>query len=138
MNAIESARREFQYRLFPGGIPSLWCPTLTHFQSARVPDASRIRHHLLDLAPHVRGILVPGSTGEGWEMSDADIRALLDIVLGAASEAGIRVLLGILKTETETVLSCLDSMRDLLAHPAVAGITVMTDGYQSHPQVYPG
>ena len=97
---------------------------LTHFQSARVPDAERIWRHLRDLAPHVRGILVPGSTGEGWEMSDADVRTLLDIVLAAAPEAGMRVLIGILKTETEAVLSCLASMRDLLSHPAVAGITV--------------
>ena len=124
MNAVESSRRELQSRLFPGGIPSLWCPTLTHFQSARVPDAERIRHHLRDLALHVRGILVPGSTGEGWEMSDADVRTLLDVVLAAALDVGIRVLIGILKTETEAVLSCLASMRDLLSHPAVAGITV--------------
>jgi 4-hydroxy-tetrahydrodipicolinate synthase len=124
MNPTESSRRQFQSLLFPEGIPSLWCPTLTHFQSARVPDAERIRCHLQHLAPHVRGILAPGSTGEGWEMNDADIRALLDIVLAVAQDADIRVLVGILKTETDAVLSCLDSMRDLLAHPAVAGVTV--------------
>jgi dihydrodipicolinate synthase/N-acetylneuraminate lyase len=57
-------------------------------------------------------------------MTDGDTRALLNIVLTAALDANIRVLLGILKTETPAVLACLDSMRYLLSHPAVAGITV--------------
>ncbi len=124
MNAVQSSRRQLQSRLFPGGIPSLWCPALTHFRAARTPDPERIRRHLGYLAPHVRGILVPGSTGEGWEMDDADVRGLLEVVIPSASDAGIRVLIGVLKTETDAVLACLNSMPDLLANPAVAGITI--------------
>jgi dihydrodipicolinate synthase/N-acetylneuraminate lyase len=97
---------------------------LTHFQAAREPDAGRIRAHLDALAPRVHGILVPGSTGEGWEMNDADIRALLYIVLDAAQKSGVRVLVGVLKTSVEEMLACLDAMNDILEHPAVAGITV--------------
>ncbi len=77
-----------------------------------------------DISPRVRGILVPGSTGEGWEMNDTDIRALLAIVLDAAQELGIRVLIGILKTNLEEVLTCLTAMEGLRSHPAVAGCTV--------------
>jgi dihydrodipicolinate synthase/N-acetylneuraminate lyase len=72
----------------------------------------------------VHGILVPGSTGEGWEMNDADIRALLNIVLDAAQKSGVRVLVGVLKTSLEEMLACLDAMNDIREHPAVAGITV--------------
>lgn len=124
MNDVEISRRAIQDRLFPGGVPSLWCPTLTHFQAAKTPDANRVRQHMRHLAPHVRGILVPGSTGEGWEMDEADVRRLLEVVLDIAFDFDIRVLLGILKTDTDSVIASIESMRDLLVHPAVVGITV--------------
>ena len=61
----QASRQALQARLFPDGIPRLWCPMLTHFRAAREPDAVRIRAHLSVLARNVGGILVPGSTGEG-------------------------------------------------------------------------
>ena len=124
MNDTAVRRRALQAQRFPNGIPRLWCPTLTHFRAAREPDAGRIRAHLNALAPQVRGILVPGSTGEGWEMSDADIRALLGIVLDAAAAVGVRVLVGVLKTSVDEMLAGLDAMEDMRKHPAVAGFTV--------------
>ncbi|MEZ6134213.1 MAG: dihydrodipicolinate synthase family protein [Pirellulaceae bacterium] len=124
MTAIRKIRGELVSKLFPSGIPRLWCPTLTHFSAPRKPDESRIRAHLESLSNHVSGILVPGSTGEGWEMSDADVHALLDIVLDAAQAAGIQVLIGVLKTDLDAMLSCLNSIEQLLTHPAIAGITV--------------
>ncbi len=124
MNETAIQRRLLQAQQFPKGIPRLWCPMLTHFQAAREPDARRIRAHLDALAPRVHGILVPGSTGEGWEMNDADIRNLLSIVLDAAQKSGVRVLVGVLKTSVAEMLACIDAMNDILEHPAVAGITV--------------
>ena len=113
-----------QSELFPKGIPRLWCPTLTHFQAARTPDPERTQAHLTALAPYVKGILVPGSTGEGWEMSDHDIHLLLSTVLDAAAAAGIHVLIGVLKTSTDEVLACLESLEPLRTHPAVVGVTI--------------
>jgi 4-hydroxy-tetrahydrodipicolinate synthase len=124
METIRASRQALHAQLFPQGIPRLWCPTLTHFRAAREPDAVRIRVHLSVLARHVRGILVPGSTGEGWEMNDADIRVLLGIVLDAAAESGVRVLIGVLKTDVDEMLACLDAMEDFRVHPAVAGLTI--------------
>ncbi|WP_309714086.1 dihydrodipicolinate synthase family protein [Armatimonas sp.] len=124
MNDIKTHRRMLQTELFPGGIPHLWCPTLTHFQAAHTADPKRIKAHLATLAPHVKGILVPGSTGEGWEMTDRDIHALLEIILDAAAMAGIRVLIGMLKTSTDEVLACLDGLEPLRTHPAVVGVTI--------------
>ncbi len=121
MNTSDS-RRALQAQIFPEGIPRLWCPT--HFHAAREPDAERIRAHLAVLAPRVHGILVPGSTGEGWEMSDEDIRRLLGMVLDAAREQGIRVLIGVLKTSVEEMFAGLDAMEGFRAHPAVAGLTI--------------
>ncbi|WP_395137685.1 dihydrodipicolinate synthase family protein [Armatimonas sp.] len=124
MSTINAQRQALQKLLFPGGISRLWCPTLTHFQAARTPDPERIQAHLTTLSPDVKGILVPGSTGEGWEMTDSDIRGLLDIVLAAAAEQGIRVLIGVLKTSTDEVLACLDALEPLRTHPAVVGVTI--------------
>ncbi len=119
-----AARQTLQTRLFPKGIPRLWCPTLTHFQAAHIPDPARIRAHLSALSPHVHGILVPGSTGEGWEMNDEEIRALLAIVLDAAQKLGMRVLIGVLKTQVEEMHLSIEAIGALRDHPAVAGITV--------------
>lgn len=124
MNAAVTPRRALQDRLFPGGIPELWCPPLTHFSAPGVIDAERIRRHLRALAPDVKGLLVPGSTGEGWEMADGEIRALLDLVLEAAVENGQRVLIGVLKTDAAAVLRCLDQLPQALAHPAAVGVTL--------------
>ena len=124
MNSINSQRQALQTALFPHGIPRLWCPTLTHFQAAHTPDPARIQAHLTALAPYVKGILVPGSTGEGWEMTDRDIHGLLGIVLDAAAVAGIRVLIGVLKTSVEEMLACLESLEPLRTHPAVVGVTI--------------
>lgn len=120
----QAYRQALHAQLFPQGIPRLWCPTLTHFRAAREPDATRIRAHLSVLARHVGGILVPGSTGEGWEMNDADIRVLLGIVLDVAAESCMRVLVGVLKTGVDEMLACLDAMEEFRAHPAVAGLTI--------------
>ena len=124
MSPINTSRQALQRALFPDGIPCLWCPTLTHFRAARTPDSERIGAHLTSIAPYIGGILVPGSTGEGWEMTDADIQKLLGIVLDAAAELGIRVLIGVLKTSVDEMLACLESLEPTRSHPAVAGVTI--------------
>ena len=124
MSTTNAQRQVLQASLFPEGIPRLWCPALTHFQAVHTPNPGHIQAHLAVLAPNVKGILVPGSTGEGWEMTDSDIRGLLDVVLDAAATAGIRVLIGVLKTSVDEMLACLDALEPLRAHPAVVGVTI--------------
>ncbi len=102
-------RQALIQHLFPGGIPSLWCPTLTHFTGAHTVDRDRIGAHFRFLAPFVKGILVPGSTGEGWEMNDGEIRQLLEVVLATARSVGMRVLVGALKPDAEQTLACVES-----------------------------
>lgn len=106
-----TVRGELVGRVFPDGLPTLWCPTLTHFRRDGTLDEPRIRRHLEFISPHVKGILVPGSTGEGWEMNDAEIRALVPVVLDAASELGIKVLVGVLKVRAdEAVVTMTDTV----------------------------
>ncbi len=88
-------------RLFPDGVPKLWCPPLTHYDPHGRPDRRRITQHLRSLAPYVNGLLVPGSTGDAWEMDAAEQRDLLDLVLEITAELRLHVLIGALRTDAD-------------------------------------
>src|SRR5512139_4132039 len=97
-------------RLFPEGVPALWCPPLTHFADDGSVDVARQRAHLAALRPWVRGLLVPGSTGEGWELSAAEERAVLSCALDEVRAAGGRLLVGVLRrTAAEAVAGVRDA-----------------------------
>ena len=124
MQSTNESRSEMVERLFPGGIPRLWCPTLTHFSEPACPDRQRIEKHLRSLAPYVKGILVPGSTGEGWEMSDQDILGLLPSVLDIAEQLNIKVLIGVLKTDASAMVGSIGQLARFANHAATVGFTV--------------
>jgi len=96
-------RRALISRLFPDGPPTLWCPPLTHYTATGRLDRPRIAAHLRSFAPYAKGVLVPGSTGDGWEMDDPMARELLNLVLGLAPDLGIVVLVGALKPNPDAV-----------------------------------
>jgi dihydrodipicolinate synthase/N-acetylneuraminate lyase len=48
--------------------------------------------------PWVQGFLIPGSTGEGWDMSDAQVRELLAFMIDEMRSLRTHLLIGILKT----------------------------------------
>ena len=85
--------------LFPHGVPRLWCPLLSHFRSDGSIDVARMERHLTAIAPFVKGIMLPGSTGEGWDMTEVQIRELLTVVLRLARPLDLRVLIGVLRKE---------------------------------------
>src|SRR3954452_941962 len=101
---IAVARKQVLKSLFPDGIPGLWCPGLTHYDRDGAIDASRIVAHLRFMSPQVKGFLIPGSTSDGWDLSNLETRQLLEIVLPEAQKLGLHLLIGILKpTTTETL-----------------------------------
>jgi dihydrodipicolinate synthase/N-acetylneuraminate lyase len=97
-------RQNLLKSLFPSGIPRLWCPSLTHYDRDGGLNAKRMGAHLRSIAPHVKGLLIPGSTGDGWDLSPAETRGLLEITIEQARAFGLHLLIGILKpTSSETV-----------------------------------
>jgi dihydrodipicolinate synthase/N-acetylneuraminate lyase len=108
------ARNALIARLFSDGIPRLWCPTLTHYHDDGSMDFGRMRLHLARLAPYVKGLLVPGSTGDGWEMNEAERVAALDFALDEAAERQLHVLVGVLKTDLAAMREGIDQSLDAL------------------------
>jgi len=105
-------RQQLVQRLFPKGIPMLWCPSLTHFADAGAIDKTRMRAHLRFMHPWVQGFLIPGSTGEGWEMSDVEARELLGFMIDEIRDVGAHLLIGMLEPDIGDVLR---GLKDTLA-----------------------
>ena len=140
MNASASSagpRKERLASLFPTGIPALWCPLLTHYDQNGAIDRRRMAAHLRHLAPRVKGFLIPGSTGDGWEMSADEIRELLAIAVVEAERLELHLLIGVLKTDAaemkRTVLDTLEWLKTrthegkpeaCLAQARVGGFTI--------------
>ncbi|PYK97448.1 MAG: dihydrodipicolinate synthase family protein [Verrucomicrobia bacterium] len=102
-------RRKLLARLFPDGIPVLWCPMITHYDRGGGIDAQRMAAHLRHLSPHVKGFLIPGSTGDGWELSDSETRRLLETGIREMARLNLQLLVGTLKTEADAAIR---AMRD--------------------------
>ena len=94
---VQDQRRSLVSRLFPDGIPQLWCPPITHYTPDGAIDIPRVEAHLASLSPHVGGLLASGSTGDGWELDDARYRSVVRTDLAAASRHSYRVLIGALR-----------------------------------------
>ena len=93
---VATLRAGTQARLFPHGIPRLWCPPLTHYAADGAIDRERQSAHLRFIGRWAGAVLVPGSTGDGWELTAPETREVTDLALAAARELGLRVLAGAL------------------------------------------
>ena len=103
-------------RIFGRSVPALWCPALTHYGPDRAIDGARMEKHLGHMRGWVQSFLIPGSTGDGWELSDAESREVLDIGLACADKLGLRLLVGVLRTNADEARQCvtrtLERLRD--------------------------
>lgn len=92
--------------------PRLWCPPLTHFTADGSFDTARMEAHWRAMRPHVGGFLVPGSTGEGWELTETETAALLDVCLGLARELDALVLVGMLRPDADDARAAIKAFVD--------------------------
>jgi dihydrodipicolinate synthase/N-acetylneuraminate lyase len=101
-------------RLFPDGVPALWSPTLVFYDEAGNIDRDRLFAHLGFMAPHVKGFLVPGSTGDAWEMRDDEAIAALDFAIDFAEPRGLDLLAGVLRPSAAATRTLLDKLLEHL------------------------
>ncbi len=98
---VEARRGELLGRLFPQGVPALWCPLLTHYRAEGGMDFARMQAHLRHVAQWVRGYLIPGSTGDGWELTAEETRAVVEFAVEATPRLELSLLLGVLTPTAE-------------------------------------
>lgn len=99
---ISERRRNLLRELVGEPVPRLWCPPLTHYTPDLEIDQDRMAAHWGFMAPHVNAFLVPGSTGDAWEMNDSEVRDLIDLSLKLAVDWNISLLMGVLKDDALT------------------------------------
>ena len=98
--------------LFPSGVPQLWVPTLVFYDEAGRIDRERQFAHLAFMAPYLKGYLIPGSTGDGWDMTDGEAIAALESVIPFALKHGLDLIVGILRPTPDSVLALLEKVLD--------------------------
>ncbi|MCJ2071348.1 dihydrodipicolinate synthase family protein [Methylobacterium sp. J-030] len=98
----------------------LWVPILTHYRGGSV-DPDRMGMHMRSLQPHVRSVLVAGSTGDGWDLDARGFDEALEVLRDAeAFSSQVEVLIGLLQPSTERVLARLDQVTAFLGRTAIA------------------
>ena len=107
-------REHLLERIFPEGIPTLWCPLITHYTDDGGIDRKRMRAHLEHISPYVGGFLLPGSTGDGWELSEAQSRQLIEYAIAETTVLGRKLLIGALGQKTDTVMDSIASSLALI------------------------
>lgn len=102
----------------------LWVPVLTHYADGPelLPDRQRMAAQLASIGEDVHQIMLAGSTGDGWELNDAQFDALIDFAASlddgaapGASASRVRVLFGLLRPTTEGVLARLRHLQKRIA-----------------------
>lgn len=95
-------------------VPRLWCPPLTHYTEGLEIDERRMAAHWNFMSPHVNSFLIPGSTGDAWEMEDSEIHNLIDISLDLAGEFNSKILIGVLKSDASATLKGISEWLSML------------------------
>ncbi len=123
--------------------PRLWVPMLTHYLrrtdgSVHI-DLARMAAHIAHIRPQVRGYLIAGSTGDGWNLSRDQFHELLEItIVPDAFDASCRYMIGCLTGNTDAVLSLAETVSQWVAEQPLAGrfvgLTVCPPVGATHPQ----
>ncbi|MGD8477091.1 MAG: dihydrodipicolinate synthase family protein [Burkholderiales bacterium] len=124
-------RENLLQRIFPEGMPSLWCPLITHYTDEGGIDRERMRAHLKHISPYVGGFLLPGSTGDGWELSEAQSKQLVEYAIAETAALGRKLLIGALGRETDTVIDSIAGSLALIRQ--LTGIEDAAAGIDGNP-----
>ncbi len=109
MDNTEKNRVALIHKLFPEGSPKLWTPPLTFYEEDGSIDFDRMTKHLDFLYPYINSYLIPGSTGDGWELNFEEFKLLLDYAFNKYNtDKKINIVIGILRTDIEDMFRLLD------------------------------
>ena len=103
---------------------ALWVPLLTHFckvGSGIAVDEDRMAAHVRAIRPAVRQFLLAGSTGDGWDITQAQFLDIVRLSRREDSFGGCRLLFGVLRQETDEVVAWARALERGLAEGKPAG-----------------
>jgi 4-hydroxy-tetrahydrodipicolinate synthase len=125
--------------MFPEGIPRLWCPLLTHYRDDKTIDFDRMKAHFAYISTWVEGFLIPGSTGDGWELTEEETLQLAEFAVAhTRNKKGSHLLMGLLRADAAGVKGILSAMQGrnifhlsenkgagtVISPPHICGITI--------------
>jgi len=120
-------RKDYFSRVFPQGIPTLWCPLISHYADTGKFSSERTAAHIEHISPYVQAYLAPGSTGDGWEMNSEERFELVELLLPMAEEVSGHLLIGVLETGRGKAVESVEAIRQrytIDSTPAYTGVTV--------------
>jgi dihydrodipicolinate synthase/N-acetylneuraminate lyase len=121
MKSVSEKRQALLKDFSPAGVPRLWCPLLTHYRDDGAIDLDRMSAHFHHIVPWVKGFLIPGSTGDGWELDEQETMHVAGFALQQAQKQEIYLLLGALKRDTESVQRTISGMLKLIDPKGLTG-----------------
>jgi dihydrodipicolinate synthase/N-acetylneuraminate lyase len=110
MDRFPTERAALMALLFPDGVPQLWSPSLFFYDGQGGFDRARQEAHFAFMTPHVKGFLIPGSTGDAWEMTDEEAVAALDLAIDFGAPRGLDLLAGVLRPDAAAMEALLERM----------------------------
>ena len=111
MNDRQTERIRLVQTIFPDGIPRLWCPLLTHYRDDKTIDFGRMESHFAYISPWVKGFLIPGSTGDGWELTEEETLQVAEFAVAHTRGKDIHLLIGLLRPDVRGVKGTLSAMK---------------------------
>ena len=92
--------------------PPLWCPLLSRYHVDGTLDTDAMRQHAATLRPVVDGLLMPGSTGDGWQLTDNETTDVTRLGVALARDFGFELLCGAFAATSEGILERVQRVRD--------------------------
>jgi dihydrodipicolinate synthase/N-acetylneuraminate lyase len=111
MNDRQMKRISLVQTMFPDDIPRLWCPLLTHYRDDKTIDFDRMESHFAYISPWVKGFLIPGSTGDGWELTEEETLQVAEFAVDHMQNKDIHLLIGLLRPDVGGVKRTLSAMK---------------------------
>jgi len=112
MNDRQRERISLVQTMFPDGIPRLWCPLLTHYRDDKTIDFDRMEAHFAYILPWVKGFLIPGSTGDGWELTEEETLQVAEFAVAhTRNKKDVHLLIGLLRPDVKGVKGTLSAMK---------------------------
>ena len=96
------------------GFPTLWFPPLTYFKEGGIIDTGRMTEALEEIYPYSKGVLVPGSTGDGWVLPQEKQEDIVRFFLRGFKFGRFSMMIGALKQTSEETIKSVERWCEIL------------------------